>query len=536
MVSPGQPTGQPTVATVPVPIPIPPSLRGVAVDGVFEGGGALGTAYVGALRLLEDSRIGFARVAGNSAGAITAAMIAAGFTAREIEALSSAFNPPGTPLPDSLTARGISEPIKFAEFLDLPDAATISAANKRKTVLWHAFNGTVIDEIGKIDVPIPTQGKLVDDCVHAILDVPLLGNALRGAGLTDLLRGALNLGLAPLPDNPLEVRNFLPNTTALRHNLADSMWDAFAAVWPTLAMLTNLTYEGSIFEGDKFLTIISELLGRKVHDGNPQATVLFEDLKIPLAVIATDIDTGTMKVYDSEHHPTMIVAEAVRQSMSIPFVFQPRGENKEIVDGGLCSNFPVWLFTPAGQQHWPPASRDDDRLKIGFLLDESATPPSNDLRPARWPVTGNPPHVDTGQVLRPLLRNKLVELGYPGDLVDVDLGRWFGSTVNGQRVPPEIELIDQVLGVSVRGVLNTEESTRAITTRALMAGLHYIEIKTPLLGFHALDFGVNQDRPKVRTMWDRAWQEARRELAVAKAKGVLPAQVLFDAARPSPFS
>jgi hypothetical protein len=144
--------------------------------------------------------------------------------------------------------------------------------------------------------------------------------------------------------------------------------------------------------------------------------------------------------------------------------------------------------------------------------------------------------VDTAQVLRPLLRSKLVELGYPGDLVDFDLRRWFGGTANGQRIPPEIELIDQVLGVSVRGVLNTEESTRAITTRALMAGLHYIEIKTPLLGFHALDFGVNEDHPKVRTMWDRAWQEARRELAVAKAKGVLPAQVLFDGARPSPFS
>jgi predicted acylesterase/phospholipase RssA len=510
-------------------------LRGVAVDGVFEGGGALGTAYVGALRLLEDSRIGFARVAGNSAGAITAAMIAAGFTAREIEALSSAFNPPGTPLPNSLTARHISEPIKFADFLDLPTADTISAENKRKTVLWHAFSGSVIDVIGKIDVPIPTQGKLVDACVDAILDVPLLGNALAGAGLTDLLRGALNLGLAPLPDDPLEVRNFLPSTIALRHKLADSMWDAFAAVWPTLAMLTNLTYEGGIFDGDKFLTIISELLGRKVHD-NPQATVLFEDLKIPLAVIAANIDTGSMEVYDSARHPTMIVAEAVRRSMSIPFVFQPRGPNKEIVDGGLCSNFPVWLFTPAGQQHWPPASRDDDRLKIGFLLDESAAPPRNDLRPARFPVTGDPPRVDTAQVLRPLLRSKLVALGYPGDLVDVDLGRWFGGTANGQRIPPEIELIDQVLGVSVRGVLNTEESTRAITTRALMAGLHYIEIKTPLLGFHALDFGVNEDHPKVRTMWDRAWQQARRELAVAKAKGVLPAQVLFDAARPSPFS
>jgi hypothetical protein len=144
--------------------------------------------------------------------------------------------------------------------------------------------------------------------------------------------------------------------------------------------------------------------------------------------------------------------------------------------------------------------------------------------------------VDTGEVLRPLLRTKLIELGYPRELVDVDLLRWFGGIVDGKRILPEIELIEQVLGVSVRGVMNTEESTRQITTRALMTGFKYLEFKTPLLGFHALDFGVNEDRPKVRAMWHRAWREAVRELAFAKAKGALPAQVLFDPARPSPFA
>lgn len=480
--------GNPRQPVVPV-APIQPIFAGAAVDGVFEGGGALGTAYVGALRLLEDSNAWFARVAGNSAGAITAAMVAAGFTAREIEALSSAFNGPGARLPKSLTDRGINEPIKFAEFLDLPTADSISDENKRKTVLWHALNVTALDMIGKIEVPFPTQSVAVSACVQGILANPLIGVPIRTAGLVDDLAAVLHVALAPLPNNPLLVRDFLPNTTALRRNLADAMWDAFAAVWPTLAMLTNLTYEGNIFEGDRFLAIISELLGRKVH-GNPDATVLFSDLtKIPLAVIASNIDTGVMEIYDSRRTPNMVVAEAIRRSMSIPFVFQPRGENREIVDGGLSSNFPVWLFTKAAHKYWPTTSIDDDRLKIGFLLDESAAPLPNDQQPARFPVTGNPPRVDTGQVLRPLLRTKLTQLGYPGELVDIDLRRWFGGLVNGQRALPEIELIEQVLGVSVRGVLNTEESTRAITTRALMTGLNYIEIKVPLLGFHALDFG-----------------------------------------------
>jgi len=150
-------------------------------------------------------------------------------------------------------------------------------------------------------------------------------------------------------------------------------------------------------------------------------------------VIASNIDTGQMEVYSSERTPNMLVADAVRRSMSIPFVFQPRGDKKQIVDGGLCSNFPVWLFTPAAHRFWPATSIDDNRFKIGFLLDESAAPPANDTSPARFPVSGNPPHVDIARVLRPMLRDKLIELGYPGQLVDVDLQRWFGATGGSPR-------------------------------------------------------------------------------------------------------
>ncbi len=51
------------------------------IDGVFEGGGAKGAAYIGALTNLQEKGIWFKRVAGSSAGAITAALIAAGYRA-----------------------------------------------------------------------------------------------------------------------------------------------------------------------------------------------------------------------------------------------------------------------------------------------------------------------------------------------------------------------------------------------------------------------------------------------------------------------
>lgn len=57
------------------------------IDGVFSGGGMKGLAFVGALQVLEEKGYRFKRVAGTSAGAIVAAFIAAGYTAKEIEGL-----------------------------------------------------------------------------------------------------------------------------------------------------------------------------------------------------------------------------------------------------------------------------------------------------------------------------------------------------------------------------------------------------------------------------------------------------------------
>jgi predicted acylesterase/phospholipase RssA len=54
------------------------------VDGVFKGGGAKGLAYAGALSAVEARRIWFRSVAGSSAGALTAALIAAGFRSDEM--------------------------------------------------------------------------------------------------------------------------------------------------------------------------------------------------------------------------------------------------------------------------------------------------------------------------------------------------------------------------------------------------------------------------------------------------------------------
>jgi NTE family protein len=62
----------------------PPLHTGIDCYGIFEGGGAKGLAHVGALRACEERRIRFKGVAGTSAGAIIAGLIAVGYEAREL--------------------------------------------------------------------------------------------------------------------------------------------------------------------------------------------------------------------------------------------------------------------------------------------------------------------------------------------------------------------------------------------------------------------------------------------------------------------
>src|SRR5688572_14622373 len=63
-----------------------PTLNGkYPADAVFEGGGVWGTAFLGAVRCCEDVGLTWVGLAGTSAGALTAGLLAAGYTATEVE-------------------------------------------------------------------------------------------------------------------------------------------------------------------------------------------------------------------------------------------------------------------------------------------------------------------------------------------------------------------------------------------------------------------------------------------------------------------
>lgn len=72
--------------------------------------------------------------------------------------------------------------------------------------------------------------------------------------------------------------------------------------------------------------------------------VVFNDLLIPTTVVATDLNTQTVKLWDKISTSTQPVGIAVQTSCSIPFYFQPY--ERRFVDGGMVSNLPSFLMTP----------------------------------------------------------------------------------------------------------------------------------------------------------------------------------------------
>jgi len=112
-----------------------------------------------------------------------------------------------------------------------------------------------------------------------------------------------------------------------------------------------LYFQMGIYKGDKFEKWLHTQLAQK-------GIYTFKDLKSGyLKVVVSDLTLGKLvvipddlkRVYDIDP-ADFLVSKAVRMSAGFPYFFMPvklSGKNKQksiIVDGGLLSNFPLWVF------------------------------------------------------------------------------------------------------------------------------------------------------------------------------------------------
>jgi NTE family protein len=226
--------------------------REIPVDLVFEGGGVKGIGLIGAYSVLEERDYKPMNMAGASAGAIVAALVAAGYSAEEL--------------------RTILMEKSFEDFLD-------EAWEDRVWLLSRPLS--VFKDKGVY------EGKAFHDWIKGLLS--------ERVGKEEVTFGDLRREDVPADADPV-----------FHHKLQ---------------------------------VIVSDLTGRRM-------VVLPRDAK----------DLGWVS---PDYVP---VALAVRMSMSIPIFFEPvplvnqyTSREHTIVDGGMLSNFPVWLFdAPPGQERKRP--------------------------------------------------------------------------------------------------------------------------------------------------------------------------------------
>lgn len=205
------------------------------VDAIFEGGGVRGIGFVGAICALEEKNYRWEKLAGTSAGSMIAALLAVGYTGKELNSIISSTD--------------------YNKFLD---------------------------KIG-------------------IQKIPLLGKPI------------------------------------------------------------GLLIKKGMYQGDFIEQWMQRLLKVK---GKTKFKDVMMNGESRLKIVASDITRGEILIFPDDLPKYGIdplefeIAKAVRMSVSIPLYFNPiKFEYKDgmsyIVDGGILSNFPVWIFDVKKAPRWP---------------------------------------------------------------------------------------------------------------------------------------------------------------------------------------
>ena len=107
----------------------------------------------------------------------------------------------------------------------------------------------------------------------------------------------------------------------------------------------NLMNDYGYCKGDYIYDWIGKLIQKKTGTPNYTFGQLFSSKKIQLVITGTNLTTLKTVYYSHCSHENMKIRDAVRISMSIPFLFRPiEWNNETLVDGGVIDNYPLHVF------------------------------------------------------------------------------------------------------------------------------------------------------------------------------------------------
>jgi NTE family protein len=317
---------------------------------VFEGGGGKGFAYLGALYALKDNKVlrylnpsssspptadgnqhsqidyrYIHGIGGASAGAITALLLSIGYTPQELETL-------------------MKQKDKFLAFFD---GGYNDIKNPQIQRLVPVFGGGAYKHIEDSDQEINAKKLLAQQSSLSGLEFVLL-NIVGSWGL----RGVLWLVKLFVDRVKTEIDKY--------KNVAP--FDKLIANWKDF--FVNYERDWGLFAGYAARQLFDQLLSARMPpdaNGQPQQNIPFQAhyqyFNVELLLTGTNLVTGKTQVFSPFDTPWFPVADAVRISMGIPFVFKPVvipsndplvAEHPELrgcwVDGGVLNNVPFREF------------------------------------------------------------------------------------------------------------------------------------------------------------------------------------------------
>lgn len=185
------------------------------------------------------------------------------------------------------------------------------------------------------------RGLAYAGAIEALEDSGILENITHVAGTSV---GSIAATLLSLDYHPEEFKDMLEQI-----NLKN-----FEDGWDPLRILSSY----GLYKGDAALSWIKQFISKKGH----AETATFEDFHNAgcreLHIYVTDLSDETVKNLNYHSTPNVIVAEAVRASISIPLFFccwqfsnnQP--DSHLYVDGGAIENYPLTSFDYDGEPNF----------------------------------------------------------------------------------------------------------------------------------------------------------------------------------------
>jgi len=175
--------------------------------------------------------------------------------------------------------------------------------------------------------------------------------------------GAIVAGLLAVGFNSKEIKEELKSL-----NYNDFKDEKFLIKCGWLGKALNIFFKKGIYKGDYFEEWFEKLLKKKgkCKFGDIRTEYKEDKYKYKLQVIASDLTDQCLLVLPGDLQKFGInpdnysISKAIRMSMSIPIFFEPveiKDKNNithYIVDGGVLSNYPVWLLDDgASNPEWP---------------------------------------------------------------------------------------------------------------------------------------------------------------------------------------